>query len=106
MGNAAYKEALIRESSVSAWVPRTWETSPAACHVVPPVRRTRSNTRTSVTPSLVRWYAIDEPMIPPPTITTRARAGGSETGSRIELSRSRFARCSGTVMVPKDSDMA
>ena len=82
LGSAAYVCALMRESSVSACVPRTWETSPAACQVVPAVSRTRSRTSTSVTPSFVRWYAIDEPMIPPPTITTCARAGGS--GDRFE----------------------
>src|SRR5438552_11665280 len=40
---------------------------------------------------------MEEPMMPPPTMTTCARSGGSETGSRIEPSSSSFARRSGNV---------
>ena len=44
----------MRESSVSACVPRACDTRPAACHVVPDVSFPRSITTTSETPSLVR----------------------------------------------------
>src|SRR5438477_12720682 len=40
---------------------------------------------------------MEEPMMPPPTMTTCARSGGSETGSRIELSSWLLARRSGIV---------
>src|SRR5262245_18319291 len=48
---------------------------PAACHVVPEVSRSRSRTTTSVQPMWARWYAAEQPMTPPPTITTRACEG-------------------------------
>ena len=70
---------------MSAGVPRTCETSPAACHVVPAVSPTRSITTTSVHPSRARWYAIEAPMIPPPTIATRAPAGGASIGDEDRI---------------------
>src|SRR5205809_275679 len=45
---------------------------PAFFPVDPDPRRSRSSTRTSRTPFFVRWYAIEAPMIPPPTMTTSA----------------------------------
>jgi hypothetical protein len=46
--------------------------SPAACQVVPEVRRSRSSTTTSFQPAWARWYATEQPMMPPPMTTTRA----------------------------------
>src|SRR5437879_13377634 len=43
---------------------------PAFFPVEPEPSRSRSRTRTSRTPFFVRWYAIEAPMIPPPTMTT------------------------------------
>src|SRR3954451_23528398 len=54
---------------------------PAACQVVPDVRRSRSSSTTSRQPRCPRWYATDAPITPPPTTTTRARDG--TTGSLI-----------------------
>src|SRR2546427_11054690 len=45
---------------------------PAFFPVDPDPRRSRSSTRTSRTPFFVRWYAMEAPMIPPPTMTTSA----------------------------------
>src|SRR5438876_10799551 len=45
---------------------------PAFLPVEPDPSRSRSRTRTSRTPFFVRWYAIEAPMIPPPTMTTSA----------------------------------
>src|SRR5215207_3416067 len=42
---------------------------------------------------------MDEPMMPPPTMTTRARSGIGEAGRTLATSRSRFARRSGVAMV-------
>src|SRR5690606_23329432 len=49
--------------------------SPAACQVVPDVRRSRSSKTTSVQPISARWYATEHPITPPPTTTTCARSG-------------------------------
>ena len=82
----SYVGTLCRLSAVSAGVPRTCETSPAACHVVPPVSRARSSTDdvgpAEPSPGGTRSRT---PMMPPPTITTRAPAGGSSTGDRIDV---------------------
>jgi hypothetical protein len=61
--------------------------SPAACHVVPEVRRSRSSSTTSRQPACARWYATDVPMMPPPTTTTRAREGkrGSDMSFRLRV---------------------
>src|SRR5215469_7989339 len=48
---------------------------PAACQVVPEVRRSRSSSTTSFHPMAARWYATEVPMIPPPTTTARASDG-------------------------------
>src|SRR5258708_20032352 len=45
--------------------------SPAACHVVPEVRRSRSRSTTSFQPACARGYATHVPMIPPPPPPTR-----------------------------------
>src|SRR5215471_3941471 len=50
---------------------------PAACQVVPLVNCLRSRRTMSLQPILARWYAVETPMTPPPTMTTRARAGRS-----------------------------
>ena len=47
------------------------EHMPAACHVEPAVSSLFSRSTMSVQPRLVRWYASETPMMPPPTITTR-----------------------------------
>jgi hypothetical protein len=39
---------------------------PAACHVVPDVSLSRSNSNTSSTPRFAKWYATLVPIIPPP----------------------------------------
>ena len=54
---------------------RIWPTRPAACQVVPQVSFPCSRTRTSVSPSAARWYAVEQPAMPPPTITMRAWLG-------------------------------
>ena len=46
----SYVPTLSRVSSVSACVPRTRDTSPAACQVVPFVSRPRSSRTTSFSP--------------------------------------------------------
>src|SRR5580692_8720760 len=56
---------------------RSWPTSPAACHVVPLVSCLRSRRTMSLQPIRVRWYATEQPMTPPPTMTTLARVGRS-----------------------------
>ena len=56
---------------------RSWPTSPAACQVEPLVSCLRSSSTTSRQPSRARWYATEQPMMPPPTITARACAGTS-----------------------------
>src|SRR5207247_9353521 len=59
---------------------------PAFLPVDPDPRRSRSRTRMSRTPFFVRWYAMEAPMIPPPTITaselgrTVAMVGRSSSG--------------------------
>src|SRR5213594_2110513 len=45
---------------------------PAFFPVEPEPSRSRSRTRMSRTPFFVRWYAMEAPMIPPPTMTTSA----------------------------------
>src|SRR5437870_3666279 len=45
---------------------------PAFLPVEPEPSRSRSRTRMSRTPFFVRWYAMEAPMIPPPTMTTSA----------------------------------
>src|SRR6267143_1741291 len=45
---------------------------PAFLPVDPEPSRSRSRTRMSRTPFFVRWYAMEAPMIPPPTMTTSA----------------------------------
>src|SRR5881396_2180944 len=45
---------------------------PAFLPVDPDPSRSRSRTRMSRTPFFVRWYAMEAPMIPPPTMTTSA----------------------------------
>ena len=47
-------------------------TIPAACHVDPLVSSPLSRSSTSVQPFRARWYAMLQPAMPPPTITTRA----------------------------------
>ena len=49
--------------------------SPAACQVEPLVSSPFSSSTTSVHPSSVRWYAREQPAMPPPMMTTRARSG-------------------------------
>ena len=56
---------------------------PAACQVVPAVSSCRSSSSTSVTPRCARWYATLVPITPPPTMTTRARAGRSPVLTRL-----------------------
>src|SRR3989442_11254325 len=56
---------------------------PAFFAVEPLPRRSRSSTTTSRTPLPARWYAIEAPTMPPPTMTTSARStplGSSSSG--------------------------
>src|SRR3954451_7519612 len=74
-------------------------TRPAAWHVEPAVRTAFSTSRTSVQPASARWYAMLQPVIPPPITTTRAwstlmdrhdtsvAGGGSGVG---EVARGRY----------------
>ncbi|GBL38202.1 sarcosine dehydrogenase, mitochondrial [Anaerolineaceae bacterium] len=52
--NVASRLEVYCASCVRLRVARSWPTSPAACHVVPDVRRLRSSSTTSVRLSLVR----------------------------------------------------
>src|SRR3954468_24957793 len=54
---------------------RIWPTRPAACHVVPHVSLPCSSSSTSCSPSAARWYAVEQPAMPPPTTTMRACVG-------------------------------
>src|SRR5215218_8458062 len=51
---------------------RSWPTRPAEWNVEPLVSSARSTRTTSRQPSRARWYAIEHPPTPPPTMTQRA----------------------------------
>src|SRR4029079_10964022 len=68
---------------------RIWPTSPAACQVVPHVSLPCSTSSTSLSPRRARWYAVEQPAMPPPTITMR-----EERGSGMVV----HCRCVGTLL--------
>src|ERR1700682_1200381 len=88
---------------VALRVARNCPTSPAACQVVPQVSLPCSSRTTSVHPSLVRWYAVLAPAMPPPTTTTCAFRGqatfsvigdsASEGGRKRDLRAGCLAQC-------------
>ena len=84
--------------------PRTWETRPAACQVVPPVRRVRSSDE-HVGDAELREVIGDRGADRCPR--RRSRPGRAAAAPRrapgSSGSRSRLARCSGIVMGPKDT---
>src|SRR5690348_7975183 len=61
---------------------RIWPTRPAACQVVPHVSLPCSTSSTSFSPRSARWYAVEQPAMPPPTITMRAERGNVIAPSR------------------------
>src|SRR5918996_254913 len=70
---------------VSETEPRSWPTSPAEWKVEPEVSWFRSTSTTSSHPSCARWWAIDVPPTPPPTITQRAASGSSRRAATRPL---------------------
>lgn len=48
---------------------------PAVCQVVPEVSRSLSSSTARPTPSLVKWYRVWQPKLPPPMTTTSAELG-------------------------------
>src|SRR5271168_390499 len=70
---------------VSGTLERNWPTSPAEWKVEPLVSSLRSSSTTSRSPSLARWWAIEAPPTPPPTMTTRARSGSSRALATVLL---------------------
>ena len=73
--SAAYNSTLYLSSCVMLADVRSWPTSPAACHVEPLVSLLRSSTTISLRPSFARWYAVLQPMMPPPMMTISAWEG-------------------------------
>src|SRR5436305_10356398 len=71
---------------------RSCPTSPAACHVLPAVSAVFSSSRTSRWPSFARWYAIEQPIAPPPMMTMRAASGSLLTRSPQPASSARAGR--------------
>src|SRR4051812_507872 len=76
---SATESIIIR---VSGTLERSWPTSPAEWKVEPLVSSARSTSTTSRSPAATRCAAIETPPTPPPTMTTRARPGGSRRGKR------------------------
>ena len=89
-------------NSVSVRVARNCGTNPAACQVVPQVSCRRSSNTTSLMPSKVRWYATEQPIMPPPMMTTSALAGmGFMGGCTFDRSSSRNVRLAALVDLMK-----
>src|SRR5690349_9126102 len=84
---------------------RNCPTRPAACQVDPEVSRPRSRSRTSVSPIRPRCRAVEQPTMPPPTMTILAEPGRSlmsalhrvEVGERGGESRAVLGRVGGVV---------
>src|SRR3954454_1950143 len=64
-------------------------TPPAALHVEPDPRASRSRSTTSRTPARLRWWATLSPITPPPMTTTEASFGSSVDGTVSETSQCR-----------------
>lgn len=76
-----YSSTELPSSWVMLALVRSWPTKPAAWKVLPEVSLCFSSSTVSVQPSFARWYAVEQPTMPPPMTTVRA-AVGSAVGSR------------------------
>src|SRR4051812_4065676 len=98
---SATESIIIR---VSGTLERSWPTSPAEWKVEPLVSSARSTRTTSRSPAATRCAAIDTPPTPPPTMTTRARAGSSRGRKPPLQAREVLARVGGEVDVEVRAD--